>query len=214
MEKVLFLAKEKNSEDRDCVKYMEFKGFECGHYFSGLHIVGACFSGFEKEFRKLVEENYDNLETILTKEDFKKLFELQDEIKALGFGIEKDSDKYKRGIEIINEYENTIEKRLLSKENKDLFNKIIEEEKEYVAKEYGLSEIEVDDIFDNYGQDYQDRAIVGCVFKDFDDMIENEKWAYGYEEQDYFDDYAFGYDLLESEDYYQLESGKIVFYSY
>lgn len=47
MEK-LFLAKIKNDDDRDIVKYIEFSGFECNHYFGGLHIHGACFCGFEK----------------------------------------------------------------------------------------------------------------------------------------------------------------------
>ena len=34
------------------------------------------------------------METILTKDEFIKLFKLNDELKALGYGIEKDSDKY------------------------------------------------------------------------------------------------------------------------
>ena len=71
MEKI-FLAKELNDDDRDIVKYLEFNGFECGHYFGGLHIVGACFSGFEKEFREKVETDYENIETILTKEELEQ----------------------------------------------------------------------------------------------------------------------------------------------
>ena len=109
MEKI-FLAKVKNSDDRDCVKYMEFEGFECGHYFGGLYIEGACFGGF-------------NL-------------------------------------------------------------------------------------------DYRDRAIVGTIFSNKDEMIEKEKWSLGYENQPYFDDEAFGDDLLNSESYLELDSGKIVEYAY
>ena len=63
-----FLGKELNTDDRDAVKYVEFDGFECGHYFGGLSVCGACFFGFEKEFRELVEKNFENIETILTKE--------------------------------------------------------------------------------------------------------------------------------------------------
>ena len=183
----LFLAKVKNTDDRDIVKYIEFTGFECNHYFGGLHIEGACFSGFEKEFRNLVENNFEELETILTKDEFIKLFKLNDELKALGYGIEKDSDKYNKGLEII---------------------------KEYVKNEYNLSDLEVDDIFENYGLEYQDRAIISHIFRDFDDMVYEEKFNFGYDEQPYFDDESFGYDLLESENYYKLDSGKIVSYNY
>ena len=210
----LFLAKVKNSDDRDIVKYIEFTGFECNHYFGGLHIESACFSGFEKEFRNLVENNFEELETILTKDEFIKLFKLNDELKALGYGIEKDSDKYNKGLEIIKEYQDTIEKKLQSNENKELFEKVIEDEKEYVKKEYNLSDLEVDDIFENYGLEYQDRAIISHIFRDFDDMVYEEKFNFGYDEQPYFDDESFGYDLLENENYYKLDSGKIVSYNY
>ena len=214
MEKVFFLAKEKNTDDRDCVKYIEFKGFECGHYFSGLHIVGACFSGFEKELRDIVENDFDKLETILTQDEFRQLFKLNDELKDLGYGIEKDSEKYQKGLKIMEKYEKTIKNKLLSDENEKLFEKVIADEKEYVRNEYNINELEVDDIFENYGLEYQDRAIISCIFSDFDDMVYEEKISYGYDEQQYFDDESFGYDLLESERYYQLDNGKIVSYNY
>ena len=213
MEKI-FLAKIKNSDDRDIVKYIEFNGFECGHYFGGLHIEGACFSGFEKEFRELVENNFEELETILTRDEFLKLFKLNDELKALGYGIEKDSEKYNKGLKIIAEYENTIEKKLQSNENKELFEKVIEDEKEYIKNEYNLTDDEVEEVFNNYGLEYQDRAIIGVVFKDFNEMVEEEKWSMGYENIPYFNDEEFGNDLLNSENYLELESGKIVSYNY
>ncbi len=214
MKNELFLAKIKNSDERDVVKYIEFTGFECDHYFGGLHIKGACFCGFEKELRDLVENNFGELETILTKDDFIKLFELNDELKTLGYGINKDSDKYNKGIEIIKEYENTIEKKLKSNENKNLFEKVIADEKEYVKNEYALSDLEINDIFKNYHLEYQDRAIIGNIFRDFDDMVHEEKFNFGYDEQPYFDNESFGRDLLESGHYYQLDSGKIVSYNY
>ena len=213
MEKI-FLAKEKNSDDRDIVKYIEFNGFECGHYFGGLHIVGACFCGFEKELRDIVENNFDDLETILTKEEFKQMFAINDELKALGYGIEKDSEKYNKGMELIEKFENTIGKRLLSDENKKLFEKVVADEKEYVKNEYDLTDEEVEEIFENYNLEYQDRAIVGTIFSDKYDMIEEEKISFGYDKQPYFDDESFGNDLLESESYLELESGRIVYYCY
>lgn len=208
--KYLFIAKEKNTNDRDCVKYIEVNGFECEHYFGGVRVCGACFSGFEKELR---ETDFNNLETILTKDEFDKLFQLNDELKDLGYGIERDSDKYNKGIELLNEIDKIIEK-LRSKENEELFEKVIEDEKQFVADEYGISEIEVDDIFKNYGLDYQDRGIVAYVFRDFDEMVEEEKFSLGYDKQPYFDDESFGNDLLESGNYYELQSGRIVSYNY
>lgn len=210
----IFLAKELNSDDRDIVKYIEFNGFECGHYFSGLHIVGACFCGFEKEFREKVETDYENLETILTKEELEQMFVLNDELKALGYGIEKDDERYQKGIEIIEKFENTIGKKLLSDENKKLFEKVVADEKEYVKNEYDLTDEEVEEIFENYNLEYQDRAIVGTIFSDKYDMIEEEKFSFGYDKQPYFDDESFGNDLLESESYLELESGRIVYYCY
>lgn len=206
MEKI-FLAKVKNSDDRDCVKYMDFDGFECGHYFGCLHIEGACFGGFEKEFRDLVENNFDKLETVLTKDEFMKLFELNDKIKDLGYGIDKDSERYRQGVQILKEYQNTIEKKLLGEENKQLFEKVKNDEKEYIKKKYYLCDDEVNEIFDNYNLDYRDRAIVGTVFSNKDEMIEEAKWSFGYDE-------AFGNDLLNSESYLELDSGKIVEYAY
>ena len=142
------------------------------------------------------------------------MFAINDELKALGYGIEKDSEKYNKGIELIEKFENTIGKRLLSDENKKLFEKVVADEKEYVKNEYDLTDEEVEEIFDNYGLEYQDRAIVGTIFSDKYDMIEEEKFSFGYDKQPYFDDESFGNDLLESESYLELESGRIVYYCY
>ena len=142
------------------------------------------------------------------------MFELNDELKALGYGIEKDSEKYQKGLEIIEKFENTIGKKLLSDENKKLFEKVVADEKEYVKNEYDLTDEEVDDIFDNYGLEYQDRAIIGTIFDDKFDMIEEEKFSLGYDKQPYFDDESFGDDLLNSGSYYELDNGRIVYYCY
>lgn len=212
--KKIFLAKIKNDDSRDVVKYLEFNGFECNHYFGGLHIDGACFSGFEKELKEMVENNFENLETILTQEEFKKLFALNNEIKDLGYRIERGSERYNRGCEIIEEYRNTIEKKLLSEENERLFKKVVNDEKRYCKQEYNLNDYDVDFIFDNYNLEYQDRAIISRVYDDFDDMVEEEKFSFGYDEMPYFNDEEFGRDLLDSENYLELGSGKIVSYNY
>lgn len=212
MKKKIFLAKIKNTDDRDCVKYIKFNGFECDNYFGGLCIEGACFYGFEKELKEIAESNFENLETILTKQEMLKIFELNDELKKLGRGIKQDSEEYKKGMEICSEYYDTIGNKLLSEENEKLYQKVIIDEKEYVKEEYNLTDKEVDEIFDNYINDYQDRAIVGCVYRNFDEMVEEEKINFGYEDSPYFNDEEFGNDLLNSEGYYELDSGKIVYY--
>ena len=211
MEKI-FLAKIKNSIDRDCVKYIRFNGFECEHYFGGLQVNGACFSNKGQDIKEIAESNFDDLETILTKEEMLKIFELNDKLKALGYGIKRDSKEYNEGVKIMEEYWNTIGKKLLSEENENLYQKVVDDEKEYIKKEYNLNDNEVNEIFDNYFNDYQDRAIVGYVFSGFDEMVEEEKINFGYEDSPYFNDEEFGNDLLNSEGYYKLDSGKIVYY--
>lgn len=210
----VFLAKVMDLNERDVVKYIEFNGFECDRYVGGLHIQGACFSGFEKKLGEVVENNFDEIETILTQDEFKKLFALDDELRKLGYGIKRDSKEYNRGMEIIKEYQEIIEKRLLSDENDKLFKKVIADEKEYCKQKYCLTDDEVNYIFENYGLDYQDRAIIDYVFDDIIDLVEEEKFQLGYDKVPYFDDKMFGEDLLDSEYYLELESGRIVSYNY
>lgn len=201
----------KGINERDVVYYIEFGGFECNNYFSGFHLNGACFSGFEKEFKQLFDEG--KIESILTTQDIEKLYDINNKLADLGFGIEKDSDRYKQGIDLLKELD-SIKEKLKSKENEQLFNKVIEEEKNWCMSEYNLSRSDIDYIFSEYNGIYQDRGLISYVYNDFDDMVENEKWAFGYEKTPYFDDEAFGNDLLESDNYIELEDGRIVYLSY
>lgn len=209
MKEKMFLGKVKNSEDRDCVKYIEFNGFECGHYFGGFYICGACFCGFDED----VFNNIDNLETILSRDELVRLEQYKNAINELGYGIEKGDERYNQGVALQDGITDIIE-HLKSNENKELFEKVIEEEKEYCINEYGLSKEDVDYIFQEYNEYYQDRSIISCVFADFDEMVEEEKFSFGYDKQPYFDDESFGRDLLESDDYLELDNGKIVMFSY
>ena len=139
--------------------------------------------------------------------------------KELGYGIEYGSEKYNIGIKILEEYKNTIEKKLLSEDNKRLFKEIEEEEKQYCMEEHNLTYDEITEIFDNYGigyhdLGYRDRSIFNAVYSDFDDMVYEQKWSFGYENIPYFDDDAFGNDLLENGSFLELKSGKIIEYCY
>ena len=213
MSEYIFLGKIKNSDDRDCVKYMKFEGFVCGHYFGGLCISGACFCGDLDNLR----DNLDNFESILTKEELLKLFELNDKIKKLGYGIEKGSEKYNKGIEILNEYENTIGKKLLSEENEKLFEKVMEEEKEIMKAKWSLSDDDIRKIFECYDLDYRDRAIIDYVYDDAYELGESEiNNCYNIPENliKYVDFEKFGNDLIDDEYYVELYDGRIVYLNY
>lgn len=213
MSEYVFLGKIKNSNDRDCVKYMKFEGFVCGHYFGGLVISGACFCGDLDNLR----DNLDNFESILTKEELLKLFELNDKIKKLGIGIEKGSEKYNKGIEILNEYENTIGKKLLSEENEKLFEKVMEEEKEIMKAKWSLSDDDIERIFECYTLNYRDRAIIGYVYNDAYELGEMEiDECYNVPEnlRKYIDFEKFGNDLIDDEYYVELYDGRIVYLNY
>lgn len=201
----------KGIDEKDVVYYIEFEDFEYNHDFRGFRLKGACFSGFEKEFKQLFDEG--KIESILTTQDIEKLYDIDNKLAKLGFGIEKDSDRYKQGINLLKELD-SIKEKLESKENEQLFNKVIEEEKNWCMSEYNLSRSDVDYIFNEYNEIYQDRNIIFCVYNDFDDMVESEKWFFGYENTPYFDGKAFGEDLLQSGNHIELEDGRIVYLSY
>jgi len=213
--KYVFLLKV-NDNDNDCVKYLDLSSgrFECGHYFASVRISGACFSGFEKELQKV---DYKNFKTILTEEELNELWKLNDEITELGYGIEENSERYNKGLEIKQGIQNIIDK-LLSEENQKLFEEVMQEEKEWLANEYNLTEEEIDDIWDNYGLDYRDRATISYIFDDFDEFAEETAMSYGVIANDmaerYFDYETWGNDLLDNDEYYELNDGRIVKFSY
>ena len=210
----LFLAKITNSDDRDCVHYLDTNtgNFECGHYFSGLRICGANFSGtFDME--KIVNDKFEKLETILTQEEFKRLFEFDEKISKLGYGITMGDIRFHKGQSIVNSIKDIITK-LKSDENTALFNKIINDEKEWCMREYDLSKNEVKTIFSEYRAEYQDRGIICYIFKDKNEMLYEEKCSLGYDEIPYFDDKAFLNDLLDDDSCLRLKSGKIIRFSY
>lgn len=215
--KYLFLGKREN-DDRDACVYIDTKSvsFDCGHYFGGIHFTGACFSGFEDE----VIEDMTNgkFKTILTLNEFKELISLKEEIKSLGYSIVVGDERYIKGLELQKRFKEFLEK-LKTNRAEELFQEIIKEEKEYCMEEYDLDEKEVDEVFDNYYLDYQDRAIINCVYRNIEEFGEEMFTAYNCEiEHDirkYVDFEAYGQDLVDdSEDYLELSDGRIVSLSY
>ena len=109
----------------------------------------------------------------------------------------------------------------MSDENEELFNEIIEEEKEYLMDEYNLDEDDIEQIFDRYYLDYRDRGIVGSVFDDTYDLGYETAWSLGCVNNDdsimsrYFDFEKFGEDLVnDDENYLQLNDGRCVSLNY
>lgn len=208
----IFLGKIKNSDDRDCVKYIKINGFECEHYFGGINICGACFSGFEKELKDFINKDYNSFDTILTKNELDRIFTFNKEIKDLGYGIKRGDDRYKKGIKLYDDIQDIIDK-LNSEENENKFKSIIVEEKEYCKEKYDLTQEEIDEVFNGYCLPYQDRGIISCVYEDRCEFVEEEKFQYGYEHVPYFNDEEFAYDLLGEDNCLELENGKIITYN-
>ena len=210
MSEYIFLYKD-NTEDRDCCAYIEAKAerFECGHYFGGVGLHGACYSGHDFA-------NYEDIKTVLTESEYNQLIQFNKDIKELGYGITKGDERYNKGIELCKSIQPIYDK-LLSAENEEFFKEIIEEEKEYLMDEYNLDKDDIDTIFDNYRLDYRDRAVVGYVYDDAYDLGYETAWSCGYVNNNdsimgrYFDFEKFGKDLVNDDECYcELADGRCV----
>lgn len=179
--KQYFLFKEVNSNNGNAVRYLTEGDFECGHYFSCGSIGNANFSG-ETEEGKI---------------------------------------KYEKGIAIIQELKDKIYSKLESEENQKLFEKVIEEEKLICMEEYNLSYEEITEVFEHYynaynsiyGVIYQDRGIINCVYDSAyeigEDWVDN---CYNIDDiiKNYIDFEKFGKDIIEDNDYYELEDERVI----
>lgn len=211
MSKYVFLYRVKDDEDRDSCAYLENKPmrFECGHYFGGYSLHGSCYSNSDWK-------DYKDIETILSEDEYNTLRKIGAAFHDLGYGIKANDERYNEGLALA-EKAKPIFDRLNSDEAAELFDEIVESEKQIVMDEYGLTEDEVEEAFSNYPLDYQDRSIIGCVFDDSEELGYEEAYQLGYVEKDsivenYFNFEKFGEDLMENEMYYELESGRCVSY--
>lgn len=208
---MLFLYRLKNSEDRDVCAYIDEipSQFECGHYFSGVRIQGACYSG-----GKLA--SYEDIETILTKQEYQRLLKFNDDIKHLGYGISKGDERYNKGIELIKDIQ-VIYDKLESTEAEKFEKNIMRDEKEIMMSEWDLTEDEIEEILDDYYLHYKDRAVIGYVYDSVEELTENEI-EQCFNVPDYLTNYIdysrFGQDLLQDEERYkELPDGRIVCYN-
>lgn len=193
MREYTFLFKENDTDDRDCVKYVELDSIKENHLCidDRFNVHGACFSMSLKG-----DVDYEDITTILTREEYETL------CNPVGADL------------------SGIIAKLESEENEELFERIKLEEREYLMDEYGLDEDDIDKIFDNYSLDYRDRGVVGCVFKDVYDLGYEEAWSLGYvNNRDsiasrYFDFEEFGEDLADDEYHVLLDDGRVVSLNY
>ena len=147
-------------------------------------------------FHNLENVNFDNLKTILTREEMNILCNHTNEDIS----------------EIITKLE--------SDENDKLFLEILEEEKTVLMNEFDLTKEEVDELFLSCPYEYRDRGIVASVFSDeydlgydfatsiglFSNKMDEEFW------RDYIDFTRVGETrLITDSGYIKLNSGKIVY---
>lgn len=193
MAKYTFLFKENGTDDRDCVRYIDLENLKNNHTCidGRFNVHGACYSMSLKED----DASYEDITTVLTEEEYKILCN-------------------PNGADLT-----WIIAKLESEENAELFEQIVEEEKEYLMDEYGFNEEDIEQIFNEYYLDYRDRGIVGCVFDDAYDLGYEEAYSCGYVDRDsiaerYFDFEKFGEDLIGEENYLELNDGRIVYLNY
>lgn len=205
-----------NKNDMDCVRYLdteEVGAFKCGHYFANLRINGACYCGSLKQIK---EQNFENITTILTEKELRRLFEFDEKINKLGYGIVQDDERYQKGLEYKVEIQDIIDK-LNGEDNEKLFEKVQKEEREELKNKYDLTDEDINYIFDNYNLEYRDREVVCGVWRDIDECAYDEAESMGYVNRNndrYFNYEAFEEDLLNSENYLELEDGRVVMLSY
>lgn len=195
MKKYVFLFKENETNDRDCVRYINLEDLKKNEVCidGRFNVHGACYSMSLRE----EDADFEDITTVLTEEEYKMLC----------------NPKGKDFTSII--------VKLEGEENKELFERVIEEEKEYLMDEYNLDEDDIDIIFDNYGLDYRDRAVVGYVYDDTYDLGYETAWSFGYVNNDdsimsrYFDFEKFGEDLVNDDECYcQLADGRCIYLCY
>jgi hypothetical protein len=215
-EVVFFFRNDAEEGGRDWIKYLSVdeRDLGAGH---GLSICGACFIG-----ENLKEIDTKTVTTFLKKKELKALFNYDAEIDKLGysFSIRENPEKMAKATELYNEIAPIIEK-LKSEENQKFFEKkILPEEMDYLKDEFNLSDKDLETIFDDYYQEYRDRAVVGYVFKDTEDLGREEAFSLGIFNKDnerleqYFNYEDFGSDLLNDDEYVELDDGRIARLSY
>jgi hypothetical protein len=207
----VFIMKIGESE-RDAVHYIQnpFK-FECNHYFSGLTFYGACFSTHYTLDKIIKWFQDDEIKTILSLDDFKALYAVQEYI--CGYGIIKDSDRYNDCITKIESISYILDK-LKSEENEKLISEVKKKEIGFIYDKYNIDENGYNTIIDNYGLDYWDNGIISYVYNSYLELGEEYFDLCGISDNPsvhmYIDYEKFGEDIAEDDRFILLLDGTII----
>jgi hypothetical protein len=209
MSEKIFFGKQKN-DGRDCCVYIDRPRFECGHYYHVPRPTGVCYSSSWGEDG---EYDYDYLDTVLTKKEYNKFRQLIDELDKISNGLDKDEEKKKLADAKAEELNKFIDEYLLSAKAIKFAEKIKQGEIEFMKEEYDFDDEDIEDIYDYYGGEYFDRAIIDRVFDSYYDVAEEaidnnyniDDWIKSYIDYD-----KMGEDLVSDGDYVELSDGRIV----
>ena len=101
------------------------------------------------------------------------------------------------------------------------FEDIQNSEMEYLKEEYDLSDRNIEEILNEYTEDFRDRSIVSYVYDSAEEAGYDEAWQLGYVKDDdsifskYFNYQKFGEDLVEDDEYFlELCNGRVVRLNY
>lgn len=188
--------------------------FECGHYFASPYLTNT--SCLIHDFPE-----YENLETILSKDEYDRFLKLKDDINSLGFGISIGDERYEKGLKLRQSLLTDVYTKLTSAKAAKFLGNIIKDEKRKLAELYNLTDCQVDQIFDESPMDYKDAGIVASVRYDSKEIAEDFVNNYftqiddmsGFKLSWYIDYERLGDDLvIDSDDYLELDDGRIVQY--
>lgn len=188
--------------------------FECGHYFSTPYLTNANCSTHDFP-------EYENLETILSSDEYGRFLQLKDDINSLGFGIKTGDKRYERGLALRQSLLNDVYTKLTSPEAAEFFGNIVDDEKRKLAELYNLTDSQANQIFDESPLDYKDAGIVMTVCYNSKEIAEEFVNNYfpqiddmsGFKLSWYIDYEKLGDDLVqESEDYLVLDDYRVVQY--
>ena len=186
---LLYRTKE---NDRDCCKYVDIRNGKLHRDINNDVIVeGACFS-------TRIYDDYDNIETLLSREEFERLKNAH----------ETPDDDF---ADII--------AKLESSDNDGFYEYIQESEIEAIMDEYGVSYNDAHRILSEYpySHAYNDRGIIGCIYRNVNEMGKEvvnmthniEDWL-----EDYIDYDLIGYNEIEANNAILLDNGQVVEYNF
>lgn len=183
-----FAYKIKNSNDRDCVAYIDTTQYKNQITNYPVRVEGSCYSCSIDTHTKFI--SYSEIETILTENEYNKLLN-------------------PNGTDLT-----YIMNKLESEENQDFFENVIQEEIEYLKDEFCLSDENIEEIFTYYFLDYKDRSIISAIYDSVEDLaVEIVEEFYNIPDilKNYIDYDSFGdNELLENEEYIKLSDDRIV----